>query len=76
MNPRTDIVLVRHDDRLTMTIIDDHRVGTTFWIPISIPRLRADLCYNPDAPPIVIMGKPIACAVVIKKLNNITYLKH
>ena len=59
-----------------MSVVNDDDNRETFIIPIFIPRFITDLGYNTDAPLVAARIVVLHGIVIIKKLNDITYLQH
>ena len=57
-----------------MSVVNDDDNRETFIIPIFIPRFITDLGYNTDAPAVPARIVVFHGMVIIKKLNDITYL--
>jgi len=74
--PSSKVILVRHNKRLAMSVVNDDDNRETFGIPIFIPRFITDLGYDTDAPVIPLRAAVLHGIIIIKKLNDITYLQH
>ncbi len=48
--PSSKVILVRHNEGLAVSVVDDHDKREAFFIPVFIPRLITDLGYNTNAP--------------------------
>jgi len=73
-HPCSKVIRGRHHERLAMSVVNDHHNRETFMIPIIIPRFITDLGYDTDAPVIPLRAAVLHGIIIIKKLNDITYL--
>jgi len=74
--PCSKVALIRHNEGLAVSVVNDYHNRETFIIPIIIPGFIADLGYNTDAPLIAARIAMFYGIVIVIKLNDITYLQH